>query len=224
MFSALFEDCRQVLTAAVTEREAVSMLVSGGSTPAPLYKQLSCLNLDWHKVTVALVDERWVGADAPGSNERFIKQSLLHDNAAKANFVPMKTLDSTSVEGQPGCEHRYRQLPNPLDLTILGMGPDGHTASLFPYARGLDNALDTNKNVLCVAINAKQSHVTGELTERMSLSLFALLQSRQIHLLITGEEKLAVYKRALVTDDPLQMPIAALLQQSTVAVKVYWAP
>ena len=104
------------------------------------------------------------------------------------------------------------------------MGSDGHTASLFPAADGLEKALDDNNTDLCAAINAIPSEVTGENTERMSLTFFGLMQSCRLHLLIAGQEKLAVYQRALVSPDPLLMPISAVLKQHDVPVLVYWAP
>ncbi|MEH6559174.1 MAG: 6-phosphogluconolactonase [Oceanicoccus sp.] len=224
LFVALLADCSAVLDTATQHRESVSMLVSGGSSPELLYRQLSSVELDWKKIQVALVDERWVGADHDGSNELFIAKNLLLNRAADATFIPMKMEAETAVLGQKYCEQFYRQLPRPFDLVILGMGLDGHTASLFPHARGLDKALDVTDNTLCVAITAIATELTGELTERMSLSVYGLLQSRQLHLLILGEAKLAAYKRALVSEDVKATPISVLLRQNEVPVSVYWAP
>jgi 6-phosphogluconolactonase len=224
LFSALVDECYTLLADSIVLKQSASMLVSGGGTPRPLYQQLSSQALDWQKVSVALVDERWVDVDHAASNEAFIKETLLNNNAAPAKFIPMKTAQETASLGQGVCEQRYRQLARPFDLAILGMGPDGHTASLFPHAKGLIEALDINRKQLCVAINAKPSEVTGEFTERMSLSLYGLLQSRQLHLLITGEKKLAVYQQAKAGKDLLLTPISALLHQQSVPVKVYWAP
>ncbi len=211
LFAALLTECVDKLNAAISEKQTATLLVSGGGTPKPLYEQLSMQVLDWPKVNVALVDERWVDAGQTGSNETFVMNNLLINHAAAANYIAMKGPESSAVLGQ-------------FDLTILGMGPDGHTASLFPKAKGLVQALDDQSNQLCAAINAHPSDVTGLLTERMSLSLFGLLQSRELHLLITGEEKLAVYKKALTSEDVSLTPISALLQQTKVPVKVFWAP
>jgi 6-phosphogluconolactonase len=224
LFVALLADCSAVLDSATQHRESVSMLVSGGSSPELLYQQLSSVELDWQKIQVALVDERWVGVDHEGSNESFITKNLLVNRAAEAKFIPMKTEAETAVLGKRYCEQCYRQLPQPFDLVILGMGSDGHTASLFPHARGLDKALDVTDKTLCAAITANATEVTGELTERMSLSVYGLLQSRQLHLLILGKEKLAAYKRALVNDDVMATPISALLRQNEIPISVYWAP
>ena len=224
LFNALANACRDTLRNAIEEKQSASLLVSGGSTPRPLYQQLSQSELDWQNVTVALVDERWVEAGQEGSNETFIVQNLICNQAAAAKFIPMKTPEKTAMLGQGYCERRYRQLPRPFDVTILGMGSDGHTASLFPYSKGLKEALDEHGETICAAIDAERSEVTGALTERMSLSLFGLMQSRQLHLLITGDEKLAVYQQALASPDVMLTPVSAVLQQTTVPVHIYWAP
>lgn len=102
------------------------------------------------------------------------------------------------------------------------MGPDGHTASLFPHAQGLENGLDSNQ--LVCAINAIESDVTGSITERMSLTLNAILQSKVVKLLISGDEKLAVYKQALAGGNVNDMPLRAVLNHPEINIEVYWAP
>lgn len=224
LFAALLQDCQQRLREAVALRGQASLLVSGGSTPQPLYQALAASDLPWQAITVALVDERWVSPDQAGSNEAFVRQQLLQSNAAAAQYIPSKNQHDTARAGIGECETAYQSLPRPFDLTILGMGPDAHTASLFPHAEGLDEAMDLNRHQLCAAIKARQSAVTGDLCERMTLSLYGLLQSRQLHLLITGEEKRAVYRSARASDNWRDKPISAVLQQPEVPVLVYWAP
>ncbi len=225
LFKALAEECKSILSAAVEQRDQATFLVSGGSTPKPLYQALANEALPWSNITVALVDERWVDRGEQGSNADFITDNLLQHQASASRFIEMKNNETTAAEGMAYCEQAYKeQLTAPFDVVILGMGPDGHTASLFPHAEGLDEALSLINERLCAPILAHQSDVTGELTERMSLSLFGLMQSRQIHLLITGDEKRQIYQQAKECKDVCDMPVAAVLQQQKIAVHVYWAP
>lgn len=224
MFMSLHQDCVQRLADAVDNRGRASLLVSGGSTPAPLYEMLATTELPWHSVTVALVDERWVAPDQDGSNEAFIKSHLLQALASTATYIPTKTPHHRAIDGLASCEQAYGKLSRPFDLTILGMGPDGHTASLFPRAEGLDVALDISRQQLCAALCARPSAVTGDLCERLSLSLYGLLQAQQLHIVITGEEKLSVYQAAKTATQVTDTPVSAVLQQASVPVLVYWAP
>ncbi|MFK3863925.1 6-phosphogluconolactonase [Pseudoalteromonas rhizosphaerae] len=198
------------------------LMVSGGSSPAPAYKHLSNLALDWAKIDVAMVDERWVDAAHKKSNEAFIKSTLLQNHGAAANFITMKNNAETAQQGSAECEAAYQQLKRPFDVTILGMGPDGHTASLFPHAGGLQQGLETSQ--LVCAINAIESEVTGNITERMTLTLAAIAQSKVVKLLISGEEKFAVYKAAKAGGDENDMPLRAVLNHPTINIEVYWAP
>lgn len=224
LVKALEAECIQALVSAVEDRGEATFMVSGGSTPEPLYKSLSQVDLPWDDVYVALVDERWVDFDHSKSNEAFIVKHLIQNKAANTNLVGMKN-DALSAEvGLDDCEAAYQQLAQPFDMTILGMGSDGHTASLFPYAPGLEAALDVESNQLCAAINANRSEVTGDITERMTLTLAGLLKSRLLVLMITGQEKLDVLRKAQAGLDVLEMPIRAVLQQEQVPVVVYWAP
>ena len=220
--AALALDIEQRIVAGITKDNRAVICVSGGSSPKPAYQHLSKLPLAWEKVDVVMVDERWVEPSHVKSNETFIKQTLLQNEAEKANFLPMKNSQSSAFEGQAECENAFQALKQPFDITILGMGPDGHTASLFPHAQGLENALSTN-NLVC-AIEAIPSEVTGDITQRMSLSLHGIKQSKVIKLLISGEEKLSVYKQAKLSGNVEDMPLRAVLNQTDVEVQVYWAP
>lgn len=224
LFASLAKDCHSHLAEALSDKGAASLMVSGGSTPTPLYEALSLADLDWTTIAVALVDERWVDSDHNASNEALIYRSLLINNARQATFTGMKTRAATAAEGCSETEALYQALPKPFSVTVLGMGSDGHTASLFPHASGLSEALSLENQHLTAPIMAKQSEVTGKNTERLSLALTGLLQSEHLILLLTGEEKLAVF-RAAMEDGPVEdMPIRALLKQNRVALELYWAP
>jgi 6-phosphogluconolactonase len=224
MVAALEAECVAALSQAIEERGEATFMVSGGSTPEPLYKSLSNKDLDWESVYIALVDERWVDFDHDKSNEAFTVKHLIQNKAAVANLIGMKNTADSAQEGLADCEAAYQQLAQPFDITILGMGNDGHTASLFPHANGLDAALNPESTELCAAIIAHQSEVTGAITERMTLSLAGLLRSKTLVLLITGQEKLDILRKAQAGADVKEMPIRAVLQQDRVPVVVYWAP
>lgn len=219
---ALSSSLEERLVSGIKADGRAVLMVSGGSSPAPAYKHLSNLELDWESIDIAMVDERWVDANHEKSNEAFIKNTLLQNHAAKANFITMKNEAPTAQQGSEACEGAYQSLKRPFDITILGMGPDGHTASLFPHAEGLEQGLTTD-NLVC-AINAIESDVTGKITERMTLTLNAIAQSKVVKLLISGEEKLAVYKAAKASGEVKDMPLRAVLNHPEINVEVYWAP
>lgn len=219
---ALSSSLEERLVSGIKADGRAVLMVSGGSSPAPAYKHLSNLELDWESIDIAMVDERWVDANHEKSNEAFIKNTLLQNHAAKANFITMKNEAPTAQQGSEACEAAYQSLKRPFDITILGMGPDGHTASLFPHAEGLEQGLTTD-NLVC-AINAIESDVTGKITERMTLTLNAIAQSKVVKLLISGEEKLAVYKAAKASGEVKDMPLRAVLNHPEINVEVYWAP
>lgn len=224
LIDALSMACSRHLDKALNDKGTASLMVSGGSTPAPLYQALSNNDLDWSNIHIALVDERWVDKDHDASNEALIERSLLINNAIKATFSGMKTSAETAIEGCPETEAAYAQIPQPFTVAILGMGNDGHTASLFPHAEGLAAALAEDNQQLTAAITAQQSDVTGPNTERLTLTLNGLLKAKRLIILLTGEEKLAVFKQAL-TEGPIEdMPIRAILRQNKVPVELYWAP
>jgi len=222
LLEALYQDIESSLAQDLADHERVSLLLSGGSTPGPLYKRLSAVDLDWSRVSIGLVDERWVESDHSASNERLLRQTLLQNFAAKASFTRMKNSAQTPFMGEGQCQTQCDDLPEPYSVCLLGMGPDGHTASLFPHAKGLSQALDSQQ--LCAAIEANASEVTGEYVERMSLTPKAILRAKKLILLITGEDKWQVYQRARSATDVMATPVSVFLQQSGVDVDVYWAP
>ncbi len=224
MVAALQDVCVAALNEAIENRGEATFMVSGGSTPEPLYQSLSKVDLDWESVYVALVDERWVEVGHDKSNEAFTLKHLIQHKAAVANLVGMKNTAETAQEGLADCEAAYQQLAQPFAVTILGMGSDGHTASFFPHAAGLDSALNPELTELCAAITANRSDVTGDITNRMTLSMAGLLKSKSLILLITGDEKLAVLRKAQAGTDTNEMPVRAVLLQQKVPVSIYWAP
>jgi len=222
MQATLLETCVEILQSNIAKHGRATLFVSGGRSPAELYKALSQQALDWSKVTIALVDERWVDETNEFSNAAFIRQCLLQGPAAAATFVGMKNAASSAMEGAALCNENYANINGPWSLSLIGMGPDGHFASLFPRAEGLSEALHEQLAPLCSAIQAKESAVTGSITERMSLSLAGILKSEKQILMISGAAKLAVYQRALSSDDSMALPVRALLQHDS--LDVYYCP
>lgn len=203
----------------IAAKGAACLLVSGGSTPVPLFARLAEMELAWDKVMVALVDERWVDTGSPDSNENLVRRHLLQKKAATARFVGMKNAEPTAAAGEEICEQRLRQLPWPADCLILGMGNDGHTASLFPGAARLAGAVDLSSGRTCMAI-----HPPIAPHERMTLTLPAILNSHQLILHLQGEEKKQVLARVQGDGDAAEMPIRYILRQRTTPLAVYWSP
>ncbi len=222
MTAALSRALETILSDAVAKKGRASMMVSGGSSPKPTYEYLSQQPLPWDSIDVAMVDERWVAPSHEKSNEQFIKQTLLQDKAKNTRFVTMKTEHNTAKEAADAVNKAYQALVAPYTVTLLGMGPDGHTASLFPHCEGLNHALTTQEPVC--AINAIESDVTGSITERMTLSLSGIANSHVVKLLISGDEKRAVYE-ACKQDGPVaDMPLRAVLTHPDIKLEVYWCP
>lgn len=216
--------CLEQIKQGLESNDAVSMLLSGGSTPKALYENLAQqADVEWSKVTAALVDERWVDADHKGSNETFLKNSFASEHTTSLTVQSMKTAHVSAVDAENDVEKSYLNLPDTWCFTLLGMGPDSHTASLFPLAQKLNAALDLNRANLTTSLIANQSEVTGELTERMTLTLRGILNAEKVILLITGKEKREVYEAAKDASDVTTCPIAAVLQQSEKDVHVFWA-
>jgi 6-phosphogluconolactonase len=216
--TALADTVCTALSGAIGERGRASLAVSGGSTPRPLFEALASRELAWERVTVLPVDERWVNPDDPDANERLIRASLLQGRAAAAAFIGMKTETGDPRAAEDACSERLRPF-FPLDLVLLGMGGDGHTASLFPDALRLDEALEEENEKICMAITPPAAP-----HKRMSLTLAALLRSRAIVVHIVGKEKKAVLDQALAPGPVRDMPIRAIFRQSRVPVTIFWAP
>jgi len=222
MQRSLLANTEYQLEKAIQANGCATMMLSGGSTPKPLYQALAKSPIAWNQVTLGMVDERWVSPNDQASNERFIRINLLNDLPKSPNFLEMKVHKEDHFQAASLVDQKYRTMNLPLDITILGMGNDGHTASLFPYAEGLESALK-DKESLCAAITANKSEVTGEHVDRMTLTLNGIKKSRVIKLLLTGQEKLETYREALAGTDVMSMPIRAVLHQKETPVIVYWA-
>lgn len=217
--AALAESIGEDLKRAVAERGEASLVVSGGSTPLPLFLALAHTALPWRNVHVTLADERWVDPSDAASNEKLVRSNLLQQAATEATFVPLKTSAATPEEGRQACEAALAKMPRPFDVVILGMGGDGHTASLFPDAPQLAEALDPESERSCLAMRPESAA-----NPRMTLTLAALIDSRRTVIHITGDEKWDVYRRALAPGPVEELPIRAILDRGPEPIDVYWSP
>ena len=200
-----------ILREALQTRGKASLFVSGGSSPKPLYQQLSHADLDWSNISVSLVDERWVNSGQAGSNEDFIERNLIQNNAKSANFIGLKTSHQTVAKGLKEAESRFEAIAEPFDVCVMGMGSDAHTASWFPNSEGLSKALCLeNEQALC-EINADGSPVAGEYPHRISLTLRSVIDAHAIILFIPGEAKRVVFDKAS-NQSLFDAPVQALLQ------------
>ena len=125
------------LQAAIAARGLASLVVSGGKSPIKLFELLRAESLDWSKVCVALADERWVDPTDPDSNEKLVRDVLLKQAAAAARFIGLKNGAPTPDLGAVSAWETFARVPRPFDAVVLGMGDDGHTASLFPHSPNL---------------------------------------------------------------------------------------
>lgn len=222
--NALADEVANVLIAGIANTGSASLIVSGGSTPAPFFDALCQKDLEWSKVFVTLADERCVALDHADRNERMVRDRLMVNRAAPAQFVPLcdAAPDCATAAGRQNalawCENSLSVIPRPYDVLILGMGEDAHTASLFPAAEGLATALNPANPANCQLIDPPSAPHT-----RMTLSLSALIDSRRVILHITGQAKRQVLEQALVDQDGEKAPIYAVLGKAQKPVDVYWS-
>lgn len=192
-----------------SEKGRASLAVPGGSTPGPMLTALGEADLPWEHIAVTLTDERWVPASSPRSNQRLLAETLFKGAAAAAEFAPLYGGTAEPEGGLSSVEATLSQIILPLDMAVLGMGADMHTASLFPGAVGLAEALAPDAPP-AVAIRAP-----GADEARITLSA-PVLSAAERHLLITGREKRDALEAALKLSDPKDAPVLAVLDGATV--------
>lgn len=194
-----------------------SLVVSGGSTPLPFFRALSKEDLDWSRVDVLLADERWVSEDDPDSNTGLVRAHLLQEYAADAHFLSLKQPGSTPVEGLEAVKKELSGLALPLDVLILGMGNDGHTASLFPDAPELPWAMAPDCPDLVAATTPR-----SQPQKRITLTGRPLKGARFTALHLKGSDKLETLRRAMAEpDDVMSMPVRGFLKPG---LTVFWSP
>jgi 6-phosphogluconolactonase len=218
LFAGLCTDFTDKLGEIIRKRRKASLALAGGTTPGPLYEALSNVPLNWEKVSLTITDERWVSPEDPASNEFLIRDLLMKRRASTATFVPFKTNHAKASGGAATAEKRLTPMM-PFDICLLGMGPDGHIASLIPGAEGYAAAIDPAGTKKVAGIHAPGAAGSPE---RMTLTIPGILTSRRIVLLFMGNDKLAVYNEAKAGEG--SSPIRELLLQRKVPVHAFWAP
>ena len=208
----------EALRAAIQDRGGATLAVSGGTTPVRFFRALATRALDWSKVTVTLVDERYAPPSSDRSNERLAREALLQGAAAQAHLIALYSdADSVEVAAQRA-DLRMLEILFPIDVVVLGMGGDGHTASFFPDAENLDELLDPLTRQAVFAVHAASA---GE--PRLTLALPRLASARMLVLHIEGRAKRTVLEAALAAPDA-RLPVRRVLDAAETTPIVCWAP
>ncbi|WP_369608755.1 6-phosphogluconolactonase [Snodgrassella alvi] len=204
---------------AINLRSKASLAVSGGPTPVELFQILSQAQIEWNQVYITLVDERWVDKHHEDSNERLIHTHLLQNKAKEAHFISLKTIAENPYDGVNEIQTRLQQsLPLPIDALVLGMGDDGHTASLFPHAENLYKGIDMQSDRLVIDMKPLTAP-----HDRISLTLPVILNSRHLYLQLNGKKQQQVLEQALAGKNINDMPIRAVLHQQKLPLQIYLA-
>ncbi|ALD99212.1 MULTISPECIES: 6-phosphogluconolactonase [Pseudomonas] len=212
---ALAETVAERLKQAISENGLATLVVSGGRSPVAFFQRLAAQPLEWSKVVISLADERFVPTEHADSNAGLLHRHLLQGPVAKAKFLGLYSVASSVEEAAQAADQALAELP-PIDVLILGMGDDGHTASLFPNSPNLSEALDLQGERRCLPMLAPSvPH------QRLTLTRRLLASARSPILSVSGQAKLDTLRTALAGDDLAEMPVRAFLNPS---LEIYWCP
>lgn len=200
------------LNSILMHEDSASLVVPGGTTPGPIFDVLCAADLDWDRVSVMLSDERWVPETSDRSNTKLLKERLLIERAAAATYLPLYGDAETPEEKLDDLAAVIKPVL-PISVLLLGMGADMHTASLFPGADKLVEAMDPHAPILL------PMRAPGAPEPRITLSAPVLAGAIETHIVITGAEKRAALEQAQHLSDPIKAPISAVLNGAT----VHWA-
>ena len=211
----LVKEVTTLLKKAIIEKHSATLLVSGGNTPKLFFQELSKIKLDWSCVTIGLVDERWIEPSNQDSNANLVSKFLLQNEAKHASFIPLFLENSDCFSSEERCSEIYRKIFFQCDVLILGMGNDGHTASLFPKSPELKEGLNLESKKFCISIDPVYAQYS-----RMSLTLKSILDAKHLFLHLQNKEKLDVYNEALESIE--RYPISKVLFNAP-ELKVYYS-
>lgn len=210
----------QCLRADLQKAPRVLLLLSGGSTPEPVYLALAAEDLPWSRVVISLVDERFVPPDSAGSNAGLLGRVFAHGPAAQATRWPLVSERLDLAQCVAAANARLDDADLHLSVVVFGMGEDGHCASLFPGAADLPAALASARSF--TAFDARGCKVAEPYPQRLTLTPIGWREASCRLLLIAGARKRAVFERALTTADPLQSPVVAAIREGGAALQVHW--
>lgn len=211
----LSEHVAKCLGEAIAKNGRASIAVSGGGTPKLFFVELSKQDIDWQKITITLVDERWVDGTSDRSNAKLVNDLLLQNHASKAQFLPLFNAGINASQINEIAD-KYKKLL-PFDVVILGMGGDGHTASFFPGGNTLSAATDPNAKNILINLEAEGA---GE--PRVTFTLPPLVNAVETILHIEGAGKKQVFDEANSNGDADALPIRHVLNNCP-DLRVVWA-
>lgn len=219
MADAVAGDVGFIVESAVDARNASLIAVPGGSTPKPILAKLAAAKLPWKKVMVIPTDDRLVPVDSELSNIRMIAQALL---PAGARVLPIATENPDHALAGNAADARLQDLPWPPDLVWLGMGEDGHTASIFP-GPDMQNALDAPKARRAVGVMPDPLPEEAPVP-RVTLTRAAILSARTLLITITGQKKRDLLEQAIADGQSSKLPIGRVLAEAEQPIDIHWHP
>lgn len=204
------------LESKIRESGEASLLVSGGSTPVNLFKELSKFKINWDKVTISLVDERWVMKGHHDSNEHLVREHLIQNEAKNARFIPLLIDEADQEKNITAVRKLTESMVMPFTVVVLGMGTDGHTASLFPKSPQLEVGMNLETQEKIILTEPQTAPYS-----RISFTRSALLDTEYLFLHCYGAEKREILKQA--KEDKMKYPISGFIHQDKVKLDVFWA-
>ncbi len=213
----LAKELSKEINVVLKNQPKINLAIAGGNTPKALYQKLSHSRLPWERVQITLTDERWLDTDHLDSNEKMARKELLKNQAVVAPFIALKSNIVNAQDAVILCDRNLKSHMEKLDLVILGMGEDGHFASIFPDSDNLNSLLDLKQTLYCQAVFPKDKPA------RMSLTMAYLLTARKIYLRISGDIKRDIVLGVLNNNLDKPYPIAELIRQSCSPIDIYWS-